>query len=129
MLTINWNDIKLNGMPAINRALETLVKEFNALETRHNLELHLLTQQLRRLEIRVLANGDREIVEELGHGWRIERQPAAPNANAATSDPPAATMATPPNNDGVIEGALGTCGFSWLPDDWVTQYTAAVDGD
>lgn len=117
MLTINWNDIKLNGMPAISRALETLAKEINALETRHNLELHLLTQQLRRLEIRVLANGDREIVEELGHGWRIERQPAAPNANAATSDPPAATT------------TVGTPTDSWLSGpDWVTDFAAAVDG-
>lgn len=117
MLTINWNDIKLNGMPAISRALETLAKDFNALETRHNLELHLLTQQLRKLEILVLANRDREIIEELGHGWRIERQPAAPNASAATSDLPAATTTD------------GTPADSWLSaPNWVTEYAAAADG-
>jgi hypothetical protein len=59
----------------------------------------------------------REIVEELGAGWRIERQPVSPNASAATSDPlaenPAATI---------------ILGDTWLPGDWVTQYTDAVDG-
>jgi|WetSurMetagenome_2_1015567.scaffolds.fasta_scaffold321795_1 hypothetical protein len=32
----------------------------------------------------------REIVEDLGAGWRIERQPTSPSASAATSTPPAA---------------------------------------
>jgi hypothetical protein len=92
VLTINWNDIKLNGAPAINRALETLLKGVNALETRHSLEIHQLEERVRRLEERRdLASGAQEIVEELGHGWRIERQPAMPNASAATSVPPATT--------------------------------------
>lgn len=69
----------------------------------------------------------REVVEELGHGWRIERQPTAPNARAATSTPPAATTATPPIGDWVSDGSIGTPGYSWLSDDWVTQLAAAVD--
>jgi hypothetical protein len=87
MLTINWSDINLNGMPAIQRTLETVVKAVNAIESRHSLELHRLEDRVRRLESGE-GGAVSEIVEELGHGWRIERQQAAPNADDATSGPP-----------------------------------------
>jgi|WetSurMetagenome_2_1015567.scaffolds.fasta_scaffold543947_2 hypothetical protein len=35
----------------------------------------------------------REVVAELGSGWRIERMPISPNVSAATSIPPAANPA------------------------------------
>jgi hypothetical protein len=117
MITINWDDIKHNGMPAINQALQTLLKAINALEIRHNLEIYQLEERVRRLEeSRAPASGEREIVQELGNGWRIERQPATPNASAATSVPPAARPAT----------IITTSADTWLPDDCWVQYFAAI---
>lgn len=58
---IDWTDLKLNGMPAIFRTLEMLDKRLTALEQAGK------------------PNGDGatcEVVAELGHGWRIERQPS-----------------------------------------------------
>jgi cytoskeletal protein RodZ len=111
MLTINWNDIKLNGMPAINRTLEYLVKESNALEIRHNLEIHQLEERMRRLEdahdqLRAEQVSQQEVVEELGHGWRIERQPATPNASVATSVPPANQTTTVEDIDRQMAGVM-----------------------
>jgi hypothetical protein len=65
-MQLDWHDLRTNGCPALLRALKKI-------ET-------ALTQQAQ--DIRVL---------QYEHGGRMERQQPAPNANAATSDPPART--------------------------------------
>jgi hypothetical protein len=68
----------------------------------------------------------RETVADLGHGWRIERQPAPPNAVGATYTPSHVALET---GTPYPVAATGTPGDSWLPvaDCWVTQFAAAVD--
>jgi hypothetical protein len=152
---IDWKDLKLNGMPAIFRALEDLDSRLAALEEAGK------------------PNADGatcEVVADLGHGWRVERQPND-IPGATTVEDVERQMAgvgrvlatferffvhSPgyPADDGEMSGAdeltdvgltyrelhhlladcaskpkeLGTPGVSWLRDDWVTQLADAVDG-
>ncbi len=71
----------------------------------------------------------REVVADLGHGWRIERQPAPPNADGATYTPTPSHVALETGTPYPV-AATGTPGDSCLPvaDCWVTQFAAAVDG-
>lgn len=114
-MQLDWHDLKTNGSPALLRTLKQI-------------EITLTQQEKAIAELQYLVSEEiiisltppaelREIIEELGNGWRIERQPASLNASAATSAPPAATM------------MAGTPGDSWLSGpDWVSDYAAATDG-
>lgn len=94
-MTLDWVDLNLNGMPAIHRVLryfDTALtqQEQDIRELQYLMSEELLVSLVRQPEFR-------EVVEELGHGWRIERQPAEPNGSGATSVPPAVRpAATPP---------------------------------
>jgi hypothetical protein len=95
--------IRLDGMPAYRQVILEQVEKIN--------ELQDAVEELQGLVSGEMMGGLvkpdelREVVAELGAGWRIERQPPSI---------PAGTTVT---------------GSTWLLDDWVTQYTAAVDGE
>jgi len=60
----------------------------------------------------------REVVAELGSGWKIERPATPPNGDGATSEPYPMPSTT-----------AGVTADSWLAEaDWVTQFAAAADG-
>jgi hypothetical protein len=201
-MQLDWHDLKTNGCPALLRALkliETILTQQDAQLSQAETDIaelqYLLSEELiARLAPRSprLLPRQRQIVAELGGGWRIERQAVSPNASAATSAPLEVsgnrlfagwcpdsetkyawhfidsdgaevctcrpTHFTPPApypaDDGELSGAdqltdvgltyrelaqrlaeapnpgsTASTGVSWLPDDWVTQYAAAVDGD
>jgi hypothetical protein len=145
-MPLDWSDLKLNGLPALFRALENLDKREGNLTALHNHlsyqlgklqtshqslldQLSNLTDLSTRLaDLEYLISEElllglvqpaqiQDVVAELGNGWRIERQPAKPNVSAATSAPPPANP------------AATTTSNSCLLDDWVTQYTTAMDGE
>ena len=144
-LTLDWHDLTFNGTYAWLRAMEAIQKELATVGNQQALLAHRLDQinashrvlvdQLdlpslltRLADLEYLISEElllglvqpaqiREVVEELGNGWRIERQPAEPNVSAATSAQPPANPAQPTTAD------------AWLQYGCVTRYTAAVEGD
>jgi hypothetical protein len=87
-MQLDWHDLRTNGCPALLRAL----KQIETVMTQQEKDIEVLMDHLVPARPHLLPH-QREIVEELGNGCRIERQPPAPNANAATSDQPAANQA------------------------------------
>lgn len=117
-MPLDWSDLKLNGAPAILRALETLDKReinLNALHTHLSYQLgqlqtshQALLDQLGQLtnltdlstrlaDLEYLISEElllglaqpaeiREVVAELGAGWRIERQPQSIPAATTVED-------------------------------------------
>lgn len=91
-MTVDWGDLKLNGMPALLRALE----QFDKRQTQQEVQLKLLAYQVSQLEERAAeleflwseeigrrlippGNGTEPAMPaegemELGAGWRIERR-------------------------------------------------------
>jgi hypothetical protein len=81
------------------------------------------------------------VVAELGHGWRIERQPTPPNAAGATSDPVAVPNVAYLGGDELTDIGLsyaevdaslrrGLLASTWIPagePDWVTTFAADAD--
>lgn len=107
------HNLRFCGMTAYRQTLLDLAAQNNQLQEQiENLQNQLNAEIMARP---ASPTALREIVAELGNGWRIERQPAAPNASAATSAPPAARPAT-----------ISTFADTWLPDDCWVQYFAAV---
>lgn len=147
-MQLDWHDLKTNGCPALLRALKQIETTLTQQEEDIAELQYLVSEEIiERLapHKRYLLPRQRQIVAELGGGWRIERQPAEPNADAATSAPPppnpAATV-TSRGTDWVRDttpggwfksyrqpNEPGTPGVSWLPDDWVTQLSAEIDGE
>lgn len=81
---VDWHDMHLNGMPAVHRAIARLQKAQERAEAAHRAEICALTERVAELEylwseeiMRQLAPPAelREVVAELGHGWRVERGP------------------------------------------------------
>lgn len=90
---VDWHDLHLNGMPAVHRAISRLQKAQERAEAAHRAEICELRDRVAELEylwseeivanmaspaeLRSLAKAAdlREIVAELGAGWRIERSP------------------------------------------------------
>lgn len=104
-MQLDWHDLKINGCPAIFRALktieETLQRQQSAITELQQLVSEEIMGQL--LAPPPAPATPSVVVEDLGHGWQIISRPNE-----------TITMA-------------GTPGDSWLPNDWVTQYVAAVD--
>jgi hypothetical protein len=79
---VDWHDMHLNGMPAVHRAIARLQKAQERAEAAHRAEICELRARVAELEylwseeiMRQLLPGEvREVVAELGHGWRIERE-------------------------------------------------------
>lgn len=117
---INNHDLNFGGMPAIIRALNTLAAHVSDLRNRLDLLEYADAQRSQRiatLELKLGADRpaeSREVVAELGHGWRIERSPAPD---------PASELPT-----GLVNTSGGISADSWLPASWVQDYTAAVEG-
>lgn len=105
MTSLDWNDLKINGCPAIFRALKTIEETLQRQESAITELQQLVSEQImgQLLAPPPAPATPYAVVEDLGHGWRIIRSP-----------------------DETITMA-GTPGESWLPDDWVTQHVAAVE--
>ena len=84
-MQLDYHDLKTNGCPALLRALQQI-------ET-------VLTQQEQNItELQALVSGEmiaglvkptelREVVAELGAGWRIERQPGSNQDTTEMTNP------------------------------------------
>lgn len=100
------HSLRLCGMSAYRAAILNLAAQMN--------ELQEQVEELQSLVSAEIMGGLakpselREVVEELGHGWRIERQPA----DASATEPSTATVGQ---------------SYTWLPGDLWTQYCAAAD--
>lgn len=79
---VDWHDMHLNGMPAVHRAIARLQKAQERAEAAHRAEIGELQARVAELEYlwseEIMTNLAppaelREVVAELGHGWRIER--------------------------------------------------------
>ena len=95
-MQLDWHDLRINGSPALMQALKQIETALTQQEQDITELQYLLSEELiLRLAPRSprLLTRQRQVIEELGHGWWIERC-ATPNASAATSTPPAATPAT-----------------------------------
>jgi|WetSurMetagenome_2_1015567.scaffolds.fasta_scaffold131118_4 hypothetical protein len=104
-MQLDWKNLKINGCPAFLRALKTIEETLQQQEAAITELSYLLSEEIMR---QVCAPPPAPptpsaVVAELGHGWQIIRSP-----------------------DETITMA-GTPADSWLRDDWVTQYVAAVD--
>jgi len=101
---LDWHDLKIDGCPAFLRALKTIEDTLQQQQDAIT-ELHLLSEEIMRPVSAPppAPPTPSAVVAELGHGWQIIRSP-----------------------DETITMA-GTPADSWLRDDWVTQYVAAVE--
>ena len=78
-MQLDWHDLKTNGSPALLRALKhietTLTQqEADIAELQHLVSEDLmadLTQPAAPQSAR--SSRERQVIEDLGHGWRIER--------------------------------------------------------
>lgn len=127
MQKINWHQVKIGGCPALLAALQEWERQSQAEMCELVDRVAQLTERVEQLECllteEIMAGLARpaelrEVVAELGAGWRIERSRGETgNANGVVSEKPA----------GSREGIIVTAD-SWLVDDWVTQYVTAVEG-
>lgn len=118
LLAHHVDQIYLENLKARLVATETLL---SALCKRLDDVEHLISEEImaglaRPAELR-------EVVAELGHGWRIERQVTPPNASAAMSDPYSPGVFDP---NPVATKHMMTAD-SYQTDGWVQQYAAAAD--
>lgn len=72
-MQLDWHDLKTNGCPALLRALKQIEttmtqQEEDITELKYLVSEELMARLAKPSELR-------EVVEELGAGWRIERQP------------------------------------------------------
>jgi hypothetical protein len=142
-MQLDWHELRTNGCPALLRALKqiehALGEQSQLLSVAEKQDQLILAAQLQQgaditdlqcliseeIMARIAPPEDlMVVVEDLDHGWLTVRQPNE-NPDAATFDPPTATMLT--GFDWVSSSPIGTPGVSWMPDDWVTQYTADVE--
>jgi hypothetical protein len=49
-IALDWYDLRTNGVPAFERALQVLMNALNRLESQQSIGLHLLDQRLSNLE-------------------------------------------------------------------------------
>jgi len=83
-MQLDWHDLRTNGCPALLRALKqietTLMQqEQDIAELQYLVSEELLIGLAQPAELR-------EVVEELGAGWRIERQPQSTPAATTVED-------------------------------------------
>jgi len=106
-MQLDWHDLKINGYPALLRALKQ-IEDIVTQQAREITELQYLISEEIMADLAQPPAELRAIVEELGAGWQIVRQP---------SDTRGATT------------TVGGPGDTWLTGpDWVTDYAAATDG-
>jgi hypothetical protein len=111
------HNLRFCGMTAYRAIILAQAAQINELQEQvEDLQEQVSTAIMARLlppKSPELLPRQREVIEDLGHGWQIERSQPEPN--------PAAT-ATSPGPE-----SIGTPGVSWLPGDPWSQYCDAVE--
>jgi uncharacterized coiled-coil protein SlyX len=113
-MQLDWHDLRTNGCPALLRALKLIETALTEQETRLSQQRQDITELQYLISEEIMTSLAppaelREVVEELGHGWQIVRQPNDTRGETTTVGVPGSTWKT-------------------TGPDWVTDYAAATDG-
>lgn len=72
-MQLDWHDLKTNGSPALLRTLKQIQTALTQQEQEISELQYLLSEEI--MASLASPSERREVIADLGHGWRIERQP------------------------------------------------------